>query len=457
MQAEQQIGADSPLRAELDSRPMSTYQWLVVVLCMVLNMIDGFDVLVMAFTASHVAKEWQLAGAQLGLLLSAGLFGMAGGSLLIAPQADRWGRRPVILLCLALSATGMLLSSVSSSPLQLGAFRVLTGVGVGGILACSNVIAAEYASRRWRGLAVSLQSTGYALGAALGGAIAMWLLGAHGWRSVFAGGGVATAAVALLVLWRLPESLDFLMTRERTDKVAKASAAILAKLAARSPMPDQRHVPQGIKRGGSVAGLLAAHQRRTTFSVWGAFFFTMFGYFFVMSWTPKLLATAGLSVEQGVTAGVLLSAGGVFGTALLGLATARFRLTSVVAAFLLTTGALLTAFKFGGLQVTGYFALALAIGVFANGCVAGLYAVGASSYASEQRVTGLGWGIGVGRVGAILSPLVAGRLIDAQWAPDQLYVSCSLLFLAAAVAVAAHPSRGATSESGLASARPASS
>ena len=160
---------DINLKARVDNGPMVRFQWLAIGICIVLNMIDGFDVLVMAFTAASVSAEWGLSGAQIGMLLSAGLFGMAAGSLFLAPWADRIGRRPLILLCLAVSGTGMLLSALSQTPVQLAFLRGLTGLGIGGILASSNVIASEYASKRWRGLAVSLQSTGYALGATLGG------------------------------------------------------------------------------------------------------------------------------------------------------------------------------------------------------------------------------------------------------------------------------------------------
>ena len=129
------------LKSVVDERPMARFQWLAVGICIVLNMIDGFDVLVMAFTASSVSAEWGLNGAQIGLLLSAGLFGMAAGSLFIAPWADRYGRRPLILFCLLLSGAGMLLSALSQTPLQLALLRGLTGLGIGGILASSIVIA----------------------------------------------------------------------------------------------------------------------------------------------------------------------------------------------------------------------------------------------------------------------------------------------------------------------------
>ena len=157
---------------QLDEKKMSVFQWWVITLCFVINMLDGFDVLVMAFTASSVAADWGLNGLRLGYLLSAGLVGMAIGSLFIAPWADRFGRRPLILVCVGVAGSGMIASSQATGPEMLAAFRFVTGLGIGGILASSYVIAGEYANKRWRGLAISLQSTAYALGATIGGLIA---------------------------------------------------------------------------------------------------------------------------------------------------------------------------------------------------------------------------------------------------------------------------------------------
>ena len=425
------------LRELIDERPMCRFQWAAVAVCMALNMIDGFDVLVMAFTAASVSAEWKLSGAQLGFLLSAGLFGMAGGSLFVAPWADRVGRRPLILACLATAGTGMTLSAFAQSPIQLAILRVITGLGVGGILACSNVIASEYASRRWRGLAVSLQSTGYALGATIGGSIAVWLLTAYGWRSVFLFGGLATFLVMFLVIWKLPESLDYLLTRAPSDAVLHR----INKLVARLNIAPLAAVPP-LKAKGSerskVLTLVSGASLRPTILVWSSFFLTMFGFYFVMSWTPKLLASSGLTPQQGITAGVLLSLGGIFGTALLGALGARFRVNLVLAAFMAVSAGLLCVFVAGSNSLATYYFLAFLIGAFVNGCVAGLYAIAPMVYGADVRVTGVGWGIGIGRIGAIVSPLVAGALIDAQWKPTQLYVGYGMAFVAAAAVVLLH-------------------
>ncbi|GGV29533.1 MFS transporter [Actinomadura cremea] len=410
---------DDP-RARLDAGPMSARQWTAIAVCVLLNILDGFDVLVMAFTADAVSDHWDLTGSQLGLLLSAGLAGMAAGSILLAPLADRIGRRATILIGLVLAAAGMGLSAVSQSAVQLGLLRALTGVGIGAILASSNVIAAEYADRRWRGLAVSLNSTGYAIGATAGGVIAAALQSDGSWRSVFAFGAVATALLIPVVLWRLPESLEFLLTRR-----SAGSPARLNRLLAAMRQPTLSELPPAARDGAARPGprrILAPDLRRNTLLTWASFFLVMFGFYFVTSWTPKLLVESGMSADQGITGGVLLNLGGIFGATLLGVLAARFALRHVLVGYTLATAVLVALF----VPATSVFGLLLAlgalIGVFVNGCVAGLYALTPSVYEPAVRATGVGWGIGIGRIGAILSPVVAGRLLDAGWSAGQLFL-----------------------------------
>ncbi|MFD2354196.1 MFS transporter [Nonomuraea ferruginea] len=263
---------------------MSRSQWSAVAVCVLLNVADGFDVLVMSFTAAAVSAEWRLSGTELGLLLSAGLVGMALGSLFLAPVADRTGRRPLILACLAVSSSGMLLSALAGSAVQLGLLRLVTGVGIGGVIAGSNVIAAEYANRRWRGLAVSLNTAGYAVGGTVGGVIAVVLQNASGWRSVFAFGGVATALLVAAVLRRLPESLDFLLTRRSPGALDRLNALLAA-----MRQPPLRSMPEPDAPAGPAPGLrqlLSPARRRNTLLTWAGFFTSMSGFYFVASWTP---------------------------------------------------------------------------------------------------------------------------------------------------------------------------
>lgn len=426
------------VREALDDGPMTRFRWGVVAVCVLLNMIDGFDVLVMAFTAASVTAEWGLTGAQTGLLLSAGLVGMALGSLLVAPWADRIGRRPVILGCLVVASAAMLLSSAAQGPLQLGLLRVVTGVGIGGILASSNVIASEYADRRWRGFAVSLNSTGYALGATLGGVVAAVLIGGQGWRAVFLFGGAVTLLAVPLVFWRLPESLDFLLSRRPAGALDRVNA-----LAARMGLPVQDRLPDATGAPGGVGAgfraLLSPALRRTTLVLWAVFFGVMAGFYFVTSWTPTLLVEAGLTPGQGIAGGTLLNVGGIFGAALLGLLATRFALRSVLIGYLVVTAALLAVFIASTSSLAVALALGALIGLFVNGCVAGIYALTPGVYDAGVRTTGVGTALGIGRAGAILAPALAGIVLDAGATPQNLYLVVGAVFVAVAAVLTLLP------------------
>ncbi|GAA2425665.1 MFS transporter [Streptomyces macrosporus] len=416
---------------------MSRFQWRVVVVCILLNVLDGFDVLVMSFTGKAVSAEWELTSAQLGLLLSAGLVGMALGAIAVAPWADRVGRRPIVLGCLVLAAAGMLLSSASQSAVQLGTLRVLTGVGIGGVLACSNVLSGEYASHRWRGLAVSLNSTGYAIGATLGGLLAVGLVDRFGWRSVFLAGGLATALAVPLAWATLPESLDFLLTRRPKGALERVNA-----LARRMGQPALSELPETTDRSSAslTAGfrrLLDGALRRSTVLLWSAFFLAMSGFYVITSWTPTLLAEAGLSSTQSLTGGTLLNLGGIFGAAALGALAARFRLRHVLAGYLVVTAVLLSGFIVSTSVLWAALALGALIGVFVNGCVAGLYALNPVVYDASVRATGIGCALAVGRIGSIVAPTAAGAMLDAGWSPQSLYLVVGAIFVATGVLVLA--------------------
>jgi benzoate transport len=424
------------LRERINKSTMSPYQWMIIGLCVLLNALDGFDVMAMAFTATSVTNDFGLTGTELGLLLSAGLVGMAIGSLALAPFADVVGRRPMILVSLALAAGGMFLSALANSAVELGLWRVVTGLGVGGILACTNVIASEYSSDRWRGLGIGIYTAGYGVGATLGGMAAVSLQGSYGWRSVFVFGGIATAAALVLLAVLLPESVDFLLTRRPRNVVER-----LNRIARRIGQPavtdlSEAHGAAGQAKGRNKVGdLLAPAHRRTTLLIWLAFFATMFGFYFVNSWTPRLLVEAGMTTEQGVVGGLMLTLGGTFGSILYGVLAGKWSSRGVFICFAVLSAVSMVLFiNSAGILVLA-FITGVGVGMLINGCIAGLYTVTPALYATETRSTGVGWAIGIGRIGAIVAPMITGSLLDADWSPVQLYLGVGAVVLVAAVAV----------------------
>lgn len=412
--------AASPLVLER----MSPFQWTAIAVCVLLNMLDGFDVMVMAFTAPHVSSAWALSGKVLGAMLSAGLVGMALGSFLLAPLADRWGRRPMIMCCLVILTLGMSLSALAANAWQLGALRVFTGIGIGGMLAGIGVISAEYANPKWRSTAVALQATGYPIGATLGGLLAAWMLEHFSWHSVFLVGAGASLLCIPLVLTCLPESLDFLVARRPRNALPRLNA-----LLQRMHMPTLQALPVAPsrdRRRSGYAALFVGDLRRVSILIAVAFFLHMFAFYFVLSWTPKLLVSAGVSAQQGITGGVLLNLGGIVGGSLFGWFASRWALSRLTSASLLLAMLAMLAFAGFNTDLGIAFPVAFVIGAALFGGMAGLYAAAPVVFAADVRTTGLGWAIGIGRVGAILSPLSVGLLVDAGWSPAALYVLCAL-------------------------------
>ncbi|AOY95383.1 MFS transporter [Cupriavidus sp. USMAA2-4] len=422
------------IRETINHGTMTRFQVMAVTICIVLNMLDGFDVLAMAFSASHISAAWHLTGKEIGVLLSAGLFGMAAGSLFLAPWADRIGRRPLILICLGTISAGMLCSALAQDVPQLAVLRAVTGLGIGGMLASINVITGEYASDKWRSTAIVLQATGYPVGATIGGAIAGVLLARYGWRSVFVFGGLVTLAMIPVVLARLPESLDFLIARRPEGALDK-----LNRLLARMGRPTVTALPvraaAQAREAGGVRSLFRGSLALQTLMIWVSFFLVMFTFYFVLSWTPKLLVAAGMSAQQGITGGVLLNVGGIVGGTAFAFLAARIGLRPLLWSCFIVTALLMVGFGLYAGALSTAFVLAILIGAGIFGCMVGLYAYAPILYPAQTRTTGMGWSIGMGRFGAVLAPLVAGSLLDAGWPTANLYYAFALPLLVAIASV----------------------
>lgn len=411
---------------ELKTRPMNSYRWILVGLCILLNIVDGYDVQVMSFTAASVSKEWALSGSLLGILISLGLVGMAFGSLFIAPIADKVGRRTIILSCLLLSGITMLFSSHVMNPYQLGILRFITGIGIGGLLTNGAVMANEFSTTKWKNLSVALLSTGYAIGAVVGGMIAYRLIGTVGWRSVFMCGGIFTLSVLVLVYFVLPESVEYQLIKRQPGSIERINKT-LAKfnIQAIHSFPAYKELTHGKV---SIKTLFKGNFKARTIFVWIAFFSVMAGQYFILTWTPKLLTMAGMTPEQGVSLGIILNFGGIFGAILMAFLTVRYQINLVLSSFFALTAIFITVFVLNSGNYVYSMWIAVLVGVFNNGCVAGMYALANSTYDTEIRATGVGSAITMGRLGGILSPLGAGYLLDAGIKPLHLYNIDAILF-----------------------------
>ena len=421
------------LQRRVAGGPLTPFQLVAIGVCVSLNMLDGFDILAMSFAASGVKTAWHLADSLLGYLFSAGLVGMGIGSLAIAPWADRWGRRPIVLLSVSIAGLGMVGSAAASGFVPLLVLRVFTGIGIGGTIASVAVIVSEYAPNRWRSVALAIYATGYSIGATIGGTLTAFAVERFGWRSAFAIGGLLSLLL-VPVAWRcLPESLEFLMTRRPPSALRRVNDLLLAMgQAAVNVLPDCPTGGSGTPRAVTPLALLIT---RTTVLAWFVFFCTMAGFYFIMSWTPRLLTAAGLAANQGLTGGILLNLGGIAGCALYAWAASRASARWLLTVALVATAMLIGAFGLAIGNLNAALWTALLLGMIANGAMAGLYAVGPTLYPTAVRATGMGSAIGIGRLGAILAPILSGALLDRGWTPAHLYGLFAIPYVLAALAM----------------------
>ena len=421
-------------RKLMDEEPMGRLQFIAVTLCILLYALDGFDVLSISFAAPGIADEWAIDRAALGLVLAMELLGMIAGSLLLGDIADRFGRRPLILLCLVVMSIGMWLAATADSIEPLSAYRFFTGLGIGGMLATTNAMVAEYSNRKHRSLAVTLMAAGYPLGAIAGGSVVSVLLASYDWRSVFVFGALATTAFIPLVWFFLPESVAFLCQKkpegalQRINKTLRRMGhATVSSLPATEVQPDRTGMRE----------LFRPEMLRITILLTLAYFAHIATFYFIIKWVPKLVVDMGFTASSAGSVLVWFNIGGMIGALTFGLLTHWVELRRLVIIVLLIASAAVIAFGQGQSSL-GHLALAAAVGgFFTNAGVVGLYALLAQSYPTNVRAGGTGFSIGIGRAGAALGTVLAGFLFVAGASLAAVAAIMSIGSIVAAVAVIA--------------------
>ena len=394
-------------QAIIDNSPMGRLQYSVIALCIVLLALDGFDVLAISFAAPGIAEEWGISRGTLGIVLSMELAGMALGSVAIGGLADRHGRRPTILACLVVMAAGMLLAALADGILSLSLIRFATGLGIGGMLASVNAVAAEYANARRRSACVSLMAAGYPLGVIVGGAIASVLLARFDWRAVFEFGALVTALLIPVTWFLLPESVSFLLHRQPPRALQRVNATL-----GRMGHEQITALPRpgaGPARAG-WGELFSPGLLRVTLLLTLAYLAHIMTFYFILKWIPKIVVDMGFTAAYAGSVLVWANVGGLAGSIVLSGLTQRFNVRVLVIAAMLGSVVMINVFGRGQADIGELALVAACAGFFTNSAVVGLYAIFAQAFPTRVRAGGTGFVIGVGRGGAVLGPVVAGFL-----------------------------------------------
>jgi len=394
----------------LDKAPMSLLQIMVVGITCVLNGIDGFDVLSISFASNGIADEWGINPAALGIVLSMELVGMTIGSIALGGIADKLGRRYTALGCMAVMAFGMLITTTVTNMSQLLVYRVLTGVGLGGLLAAITAQASEFSNRKRRHLSVSIMSIGYPIGGVIGGSIAAQLLVNYSWRSIFYLGAAITALFIPVVFFIVPESVHWLIRKQPKDALKKVNTA-LRRMGHESVAELPEIAPETRKK--SMSDIFSPGLARITTIVTVAYFLQITTYYFILKWVPRVVANMGFTASEAGNVLVFANIGGAVGGAVFGLLTLRVSPKKLTLATMVFGGLFVALFGSTPADLSYMGLLAFTCGFFGNATIVGMFTLFAHVFPTHARASGTGFCVGIGRGAGILSPIIVGFLF--QW------------------------------------------
>jgi AAHS family 4-hydroxybenzoate transporter-like MFS transporter len=421
------------VRSFIDGQPVGLYQWLVTGLCGLIVFVDGFDAQAMGFVAPAVTADLQVTRAVLGTVISSGLVGMMVGALVFGPVADRVGRKPVLLASTLIFSIGSLLTATASTVDGLSLFRLLTGLGMGGAMPNAIALTSEYMPSRHRATAVTGMMCGFSLGAAVGGFVAASLIPRFGWESVFIAGGTVPLLIVPLAVIALPESIRFLLGRPEGQ--ARASA-YLARIAP-GAVPTALVGDTGATTGGFVVSRLFTDGRAlVTLLIWVVYFTNLLDLYFLNSWLPTIMNDSGIRAETAIRVTALFQVGGCIGAVLLGYTLDRKRSFAVVAWCFLWAAAWIVVTAEAGTSVPLLITAMLASGVGIIGGQNGSHALSSEYYPTAIRATGVGWALGVGRIGSIVGPLIGGYLLTQRGGAREVLWMAAVPAVVATIAAA---------------------
>jgi AAHS family 4-hydroxybenzoate transporter-like MFS transporter len=411
-------------------------QLLILVLCAWIALLDGFDTQAIAYVAPVIAEQWGIAMAGFGPIFGAGLAGLTVGAFVLSPAADRFGRKGVILLSVLLFGIFALVTARATTLNELLVYRFLTGLGLGGAMPNIIALTSEYAPKRMRALLIAIMFCGFPLGSTIGGIISAPLIGAFGWQAVFVVGGVLPLVTLIVLLIWLPESIRYLMTRGVAgERIAK----LLGRLdPAISPSAASRYVMHGSQASGfPVAKLLAEGRASMTVLLWTAFFMNLLVMYFLVNWMPSLLKASGLPLNIAILSTAVLNAGGVVGAIVLGRFVDRLDPYLVLGGAYSASALFIAGIAFGSANVWTLMISTFLAGFGVVGAQIGMNALAAGLYPTEIRSTGVGWALGVGRIGSIIGPVAGGMLLGFGWTAQSVVLTAAIPALLAGMAVIA--------------------
>ena len=419
----------------IDRAPLSRFQIRTILLCGVVLVLDGFDAQCIGFLAPPISESLAIPLPAFGRVFAAGLTGLMIGAMAIGPVADRWGRKWAVVLSTVSFAVFSLLTARITSLDELILLRFLTGLGLGGAMPNVVALTSEYAPKRLQSVFVGMLFAGMPLGAMVASLASREMIPLWGWRSVFYLGGILPLTVAVLLVWALPESVRFLALRRHDPRKVRA---ILAKISTSfgAQLVDLAVSREGTApKGMPVKELFTEGRAAGTILLWIPFFMNLLILYFIVSWLPGLLQESSLPASAGVMAVFFFSLGGMLGALAQGQLMNKLGIHTVLMSEFCISVPLIAGLALSSTSYALLMSIVFVLGIAVQGAQAGINALAAAFYPTRMRSTGVGWALGIGRIGSIVGPTLGGVLLTLEWTPRQILLAGMIPAACAAAAV----------------------
>lgn len=422
----------------IDHAQLKAIHWRVILLSALIIIFDGYDLVIYGVALPKLMVEWQIDTITAGFLGSIALFGMMFGAIIFGSLSDKletygFSRKKLIILCICLFSSFTFLCGYASNPQSFGIFRFLAGLGLGGVM--PNVIAlmTEYAPKKLRATLVSLMFSGYAVGGMCSALLGMWLVPQFGWKIMFLLGGVPLLLIPMIWLL-LPESIDYLVRRKKTEKAFQVLKQIDSSLTYNAQTQISLHHENQTTSKTPVKDLFSEGRGPITLLFWGSVFMALVLVYALGNWLPKLMVEAGYDLSTSLVFLLALNIGGMLGAIGGGYLADRFNLAKVLCTLFLSGAIALFLLSYSLPTFVLYICIAIAGAASIGGQIL-LLAYMSQFYSSNIRATGLGMALGVGRLGAILGPILSGWLLSLSLPINYNFIALSIPFIIAVLSV----------------------
>lgn len=422
----------------IDHAQLKSIHWRVILLSALIIIFDGYDLVIYGVALPKLMAEWQIDTITAGFLGSIALFGMMFGAIIFGSLSDKlesygFSRKKLIILCICLFSSFTLLCGYASDPQSFGIFRFIAGLGLGGVM--PNVIAlmTEYAPKKLRATLVSLMFSGYAVGGICSALLGIWLVPQFGWKIMFILGGLPLLLVPMIWLL-LPESIDYLVRRNKNEQAIKILRQIDSTVTYTAQTKISLHHDNQASSKTPVKDLFAENRGQITLLFWGSVFMALVLVYALGNWLPKLMVEAGYDLSTSLVFLLALNIGGMLGAICGGYLADRFKLAKVLCSLFLSGAIALILLSYNLPTVILYFCIAVAGAASIGGQIL-LLAYMSQFYSSNIRATGLGMALGVGRLGAILGPILCGWLLSLSLPINYNFIALAIPCMIAVVSV----------------------